>query len=454
MRTTSRSARVSSLALAASWAALLALPAPSEQASPTIVTLTFDDGTDGHALAGEILARRGLRGTFYVNSGRVGTAGFLGWSALRALAQSGHELAGHTIDHPDLTALGEGELDRQICGDRSALAARGHAAVSFAYPFGRSNAAARAVVESCGFASGRIVGGIACPNCILVESIPPANRFAVRTPNSIKRDTPLSAMQKLVTDAEAGGGGWIVLVIHKLCAGCDDNLAIEPRTLEELADWLKARGERGTLVRTMSAVLGPPKKTPQLASGLSPESVKAGGPGFTLQVRGRGFSGYSVIEWNGAARPTEYRGESLLEALIAPSDIGTSGTVLVSVRDPDGRSDPLPFSIAPADAAPDLAFSLRELYAFPNPARRGEALTIRLRLGLADAVRLRIYDGSGRLVHEDEFPGPRALDGGQFAYEYRWDAAGAASGVYTYAITARREGEPEIEGIGKAAILR
>ncbi|MBI2081106.1 MAG: helix-turn-helix domain-containing protein, partial [candidate division NC10 bacterium] len=57
--------------------------------------------------------------------------------------------------------------------------------------------------------------------------------------------------------------------------------------------------------------------------------------------------------------------------------------------------------------AADPAFAFRDLYAFPNPARRRERPTIRLQAGLADSVTVRIYDVSGQLVHSADFGGPR-----------------------------------------------
>src|SRR5207237_2258365 len=54
---------------------------------------------------------------------------------------------------------------------------------------------------------------------------------------------------------------------------------------------------------------------------LSPTSVAVGGPGFMLTVLGAGFSSSSIVQWNGAARPTTYVTTNELIAQITAADI-------------------------------------------------------------------------------------------------------------------------------------
>jgi hypothetical protein len=65
---------------------------------------------------------------------------------------------------------------------------------------------------------------------------------------------------------------------------------------------------------------------------LSPRSVKAGGPTFTLTVIGAHFTDNSVILWNGVARPTIATSNVELRAVIPAADIAVAGTALLSVR--------------------------------------------------------------------------------------------------------------------------
>jgi peptidoglycan/xylan/chitin deacetylase (PgdA/CDA1 family) len=118
----------------------------------TIVSLTFDDNTSGHATAAQILNQYGMKGTFYVNSARIGTSSaYLTLNQLRSIAASGHEIAGHTLNHLNLTQQSAAEARRQVCDDRAQLQAWGFNPVSFAYPFGAFNGSVQDIVEDCGF---------------------------------------------------------------------------------------------------------------------------------------------------------------------------------------------------------------------------------------------------------------------------------------------------------------
>jgi subtilisin len=106
---------------------------------------------------------------------------------------------------------------------------------------------------------------------------------------------------------------------------------------------------------TITVVPGP-SPVPSVAS-LSPGRTGAGGAAFTLTVSGTGFVATSVVQWNGAARPTTLVNSTQLRASIPSADITTPGTAQVSVVSPapgGGTSSAIPFTIAPA---PTLAVS-------------------------------------------------------------------------------------------------
>ena len=110
-------------------------------------------------------------------------------------------------------------------------------------------------------------------------------------------------------------------------------------------------------------------------------------------------------------------------------------------------------------AGADAAFRLVDVYAFPNPARGGQRPTIRVQVGLADSVAINFYDVSGQLVHSANLVSPQILDDGngkgqQYTYDYAWDASGVASGVYTYAVTAKKGGAAPIRKVGKVGVIR
>ena len=80
---------------------------------------------------------------------------------------------------------------------------------------------------------------------VFAETIPPEDSYATRTPPNPKQGTTLETIQGYVTDAAAHGGGWVQLVFHHLCDGCDA-YSITPATFDALLTWLEGQvGERG-----------------------------------------------------------------------------------------------------------------------------------------------------------------------------------------------------------------
>src|SRR5262249_11690968 len=144
--------------------------------------------------------------TFYIISSRVGQSGSLSLSDLQAIQAAGHEIGGHTVDHPDLTTLNTSQQQQEICNDRTTLIGWGFNPISFAYPFGSYNTSAETVAKNCGYLSARIVGGLDCPGSggcanTYAETIPPANPFTVQTPDSIKSTTSLAQIEQYVMNA-------------------------------------------------------------------------------------------------------------------------------------------------------------------------------------------------------------------------------------------------------------
>lgn len=105
------------------------------------------------------------------------------------------------------------------------------------------------------------------------------------------------------------------------------------------------------------------------------------------------------------------------------------------------------------------AYGFVDAYAFPNPARGVRFVTIRTQVGNADEVAVRIYDISGRRVHSAQAGAAVTLNDGngrgpQPTYDIVWDISGIGSGVYTYAITAKRAGEADVHKTGKIGLVK
>jgi len=248
------------LAVGCNGRALVAPPTGPTPDARTIISLTFDDVLDDQVQLGPMLAAHDMRATFYVNSGRIGTPGHMRQDELIELAHAGHEIAGHTLTHQHLPSLSIADQRMEICDDRQALLDAGFDATSFAYPFGDSNTMTEELALECGYTSARGVGDLvevaSCQECPSANAVPPVDPFNVATHSSVKATDSLATIESYVTEAEATGG-WVPIVFHHICDGCND-YAVSATTLAAFLDWLEPRASSGTVVETVSDVtVGP-----------------------------------------------------------------------------------------------------------------------------------------------------------------------------------------------------
>jgi hypothetical protein len=112
---------------------------------------------------------------------------------------------------------------------------------------------------------------------------------------------------------------------------------------------------------------------------------------------------------------------------------------------------------APRPSAASAEFGMHNAYVYPNPARGGARPTLHVEAGLADGLKIRIYDVAGRLVHEariEDAPGiVNDGSGPKYAYEYTWEGH-IPSGVYFYAVEADKAGQGSVRRMGRMAVVR
>ncbi len=235
-------------------------------ATNTIVSLTFDDGQSSQYSTLPMLQSRGMRGTYYINSGYVGSSSYyMTWPQIHELAAAGDEIGGHTLTHADLTKVSLSTAQHEVCDDRTNLINQGFTPVaSFAYPYAAVNATAEQVVHDCGYASvGGVVSGNVCSGCPYAETVPPADPFALSTPEPAVSSTTLAELQTYVTQAETHGGGWVILTFHGICSNsCAGSNSLNPSVFTAFLDWLQPRAATGTVVRTVGDVMGQPAPPP------------------------------------------------------------------------------------------------------------------------------------------------------------------------------------------------
>lgn len=119
------------------------------------VVLTFDDGwKTQYTNALPLLKKRNQTATFYVVSTYMGYGAYFDWTMTEAVRDAGMTIAGHTLDHSDLTKLSTSEKDRQLRDSKAALEKQlGVKVTHFAYPNGAFNDATIEAVKRAGYRS-------------------------------------------------------------------------------------------------------------------------------------------------------------------------------------------------------------------------------------------------------------------------------------------------------------
>lgn len=153
------------------------------------ITLSFDDGHPADLKVAERLARHGLTATFYVPVRNSEGQPVIDAAQLQALAASGFEIGGHTLDHRRLVPLGKAEARRQIADGKKALEDRlGEAIHGFAYPGGAGGRREQRLVEEAGFAYARTTEMFRLDRGSSILGLPTTLQFYPHRPPALLRN--------------------------------------------------------------------------------------------------------------------------------------------------------------------------------------------------------------------------------------------------------------------------
>jgi hypothetical protein len=248
----------------------------------TAVSLMFDGGwADQYRYGFPALRSHGMSGIFYVSSRDVGRSCCMTWGQLHQLAAAGNVIGGRGIDDVDLTDA-EATYDyrvHEVCDDRDIFVLHGFDPVAFAYPLGRFDGELRSILESCGYSSGRPMGGLSSEGQWAAERTPVADAFAIKTLGPSSNMT-VSEVERTIRRASSRGGGWVPVVFTRVCHSAVPSFlacmstrgAISDVSLNTLLGWLKDAGRRdesgalagapaGTVVGELPSGLRPPRKS-------------------------------------------------------------------------------------------------------------------------------------------------------------------------------------------------
>lgn len=133
------------------------------------LTLSYDDGVEQDVKLIEIMNKHGLKGTFNINSGLYAAEGTVypkgqihrrmtEKQTTEAFANSGHEVAVHSLTHPFLEQLPNDMVVNEIIKDRENLETQfGTIVRGMAYPYGTLSDSVVAALQFCGIVYSRTV---------------------------------------------------------------------------------------------------------------------------------------------------------------------------------------------------------------------------------------------------------------------------------------------------------
>jgi peptidoglycan/xylan/chitin deacetylase (PgdA/CDA1 family) len=198
------------------------LPAPYELATwrgfrASAVSYTFDDNSPKQfSVAQPMFDAKGLPATFFCIVGNLSTSQ---WATIESASAKGHEIASHTLTHPDLTKLTDARLATEESESNRLIESHtGKKCVSIAYPF--------CTVPKRTITSEYYPFARSCNEALVPSTPPDFLSVGAISSHMIQMNT--------AADNAATSGQWLVWLIH----GIDDDPACCPITSTNLQSHL------------------------------------------------------------------------------------------------------------------------------------------------------------------------------------------------------------------------
>jgi peptidoglycan/xylan/chitin deacetylase (PgdA/CDA1 family) len=203
---------------------------------PAAISYTFDDGCSNQfAVAIPMFDARGFKLTLFPIVGATNSM-FPGWSKLQNAAARGHEIASHTLTHPNLGQLPDSQQTTELKDSQAAINAHvtNQLCVTLAYPY---CAEANEALTSQYYIAARTCSGQIVPaspaNFMNISSVACGSQGPVQTTQDFNNQA-----NNAVT-----ANGWCVFLIH----GIDNDGGYSPvstATLQGSIDYMSANRDK------------------------------------------------------------------------------------------------------------------------------------------------------------------------------------------------------------------
>lgn len=224
-------------------------PPPPSAVWDAMVTLSFDDSwISQYTVALPIMQTAGIKGTFYMTTEPIieGWDDFMTVAQVKDIATKGHEIAGHTITHPNLTQLSQVDVLREIVDSKSYLEGMtGKTVTTLAYPYGEFNSTTKTLAKSAGYLTARGVDEDSL-------NIATTDKFNLHS-SCIEKNTPFATIKQAIDDAKSKKQ-WYIICIHEVKNG-GDQYSITPAQFQQIVDYIKLSGIKTVTVKEGSSLM-------------------------------------------------------------------------------------------------------------------------------------------------------------------------------------------------------
>lgn len=217
-----------------------------------LISVTFDDGWESvYTSAAPLLDQYDIASTQYILPGLFKNVDYLSQDQAFSLKKGGHEIASHTMSHPNLAKAGFAEAKKQLHESDDYLQSHGLAedVMSFASPEGATTPAvleeATRIYGSHRNINGDITNGVD-ENDVNIKSH--FNRYNII--GFSVRPTTTDAQIQAAIDYTRAHNGWLVLAYHQI----DDSgeaFSTTPKALERQLKLIKKSGIKTPVVRAV-----------------------------------------------------------------------------------------------------------------------------------------------------------------------------------------------------------
>lgn len=207
-----------------------------------VVSVTFDDGWDSIYASGlQLMENYDINSTQYLISGSLGKKLYMSKDQVEAFQKGGHQIASHTVSHPNLTHSDDEDLTLEVEKSKKELEKDFGPINDFASPLGAFNEHTVSEIKK-QYRSHRSTQ----PGLNTRESF---DIYNIKVQN-IRPSTSIEQVEAWIAEAKAQNG-WLVLVYHQVQDDGDD-YSVSP---VEFDKQLRAIKNSGLKTATMDQVL-------------------------------------------------------------------------------------------------------------------------------------------------------------------------------------------------------